>query len=115
MLIEIVYVLFLMYSWFETDFFIQYSRLLGMSEKFKINDWERWREKYPRVGYLDYLSTRHRNFFTKLVSCKQCICFWFSILVCHFGTSLINVPIVYLGSIFMYNFYVWILWKLRKF
>lgn len=114
MLLEIIFVVFLMYCWFDTDFFIEYSRFFGLSNKFKISDWEKWREKYPKVGYLDYISTRHRNFTTKLISCRQCVCFWMALLVSHFGIGIIYLPIIYLSSLFIYNLYVFIIWKLKK-
>ena len=113
-MLSILYVVFLMYVWFDTNFFVDYSKLLGVSKFVKIDDWENWREKFPRVSYLDYLSTRHRNFITKLISCKQCLCFWFTIIICFLFDSFIDIVLVYMASLIVYNIYVWLLWKLKK-
>lgn len=113
-MLSILYVVFLMYVWFETDFLVDYSKLFGITKSMKIDDWESWRELYPRVGYFEYLSSRHRGFFTKLISCKQCLCFWFTIIISYLLDNLIYIPLTYMGSLIIYNIYVWLLWKLKK-
>ena len=113
-MIEILCVVFFMYVWFETDALVDYGRALRLNKFLDLDGWEKWRDKYPRVGYLEYLSSRHRGFFTKLVSCRSCLNFWLSAIVCHFGIGILWTPAVYLASLFAYNLYVFLLWKLRK-
>jgi hypothetical protein len=113
-MIEVLFVVFFMYVWFETDAFVDYGRALRLTKFLYIDDWDVWREKYPRVTYLQYVSSRHRGFFTKLMSCKSCLCFWLSALACHFGVGILWTPAVYLASLFAYNLYVFLLWKFRK-
>lgn len=113
-MIEILYVVFFMYVWFETDALVDYGRALRLTKLLNIDQWETWREKYPRVGYLEFVSVRYRSFMTKLISCKSCLCFWLSIVSCHFGVGVQWTPAVYLASLFAYNLYVFLLWKFRK-
>lgn len=114
-MIEFLCVVFFMYIWFETDFMVDYGRVLGLSKWMNISNWEEWREKRPKTGYLEYLSVRHRNFFTKLISCKSCLCFWLSLITSYFGVGIIWTPVIYLSSLLVYNIYVWLLWKLRRY
>ncbi len=113
-MIEILCVVFFMYVWFETDALVDYSRALGLTRFMKMDMWDEWRNKHPRTGYLEYLLIAHRGFFTKLVSCRTCLSFWLSVVVCHFGVGVLWAPAVYLSSLLLYNLYVWLLWKLRK-
>jgi len=82
LMIQIFWVVFLLFIWFNTDAFIQYSKIIGLSRLFKINDWEDYRLESPRITYLEYLTLKNRGFFTKLISCKPCLTFWLSIISC---------------------------------
>ena len=113
-MIEVLFVVFFMFVWFETDALVDYGRALGLTRLLKIDLWEQWRQRHPRTGYLSYLMVAHRNFFTKLANCERCLAFWLSLVASHFGTGILWTPAVYLGSLLAYNIYVWILWKLRK-
>ena len=113
-MIEVLFVVFFMFVWFETDFLVDYGRALGLSRLLHIDKWEEWRERRPRDGYLAFLASSRRGFFTKLMNCERCLCFWMSLLACHFGVGLLWTPLVYLSSLLGYNIYVWILWKLRR-
>lgn len=120
MLMSFLFVVFFMYVWFDTDVFVDYSRMLGFSEVFHIKEWDEWRVSKPKTGYLEFLSARKRGFFVKLISCKHCLCFWFSVFFCYCFSSensfaLDWLPMIYLGSYLGYNLYVWILWKLRRY
>ena len=114
MLMSILYVVFFMYVWFDTDAFVDYSRLLGMAKTFLIKDWDEWRLEKPRTRYLDFLVSRRPSFLVRLVCCRHCLCFWLSAVACHFGIGLLWTPAVYLASYAGYNIYTWIIWRLRK-
>lgn len=113
-MIEVLFVVFFVFVWFETDVLVDYGRAFGLSRLMRIDDWEAWRDKHPRTGYLDYLMVRHRGFFTKLINCERCLSFWLSLFACHFGMGILWTPAVYLASLLGYNLFVWILWKLRR-
>jgi hypothetical protein len=103
MIIQIFYVVFLLYMWFDTDGFIEYSKLFRLDRRFKINMWMEYREINPKMNYLSYLRLKHSNFFTRLISCKQCLCFWLVLLFCMIFGNFVYFPIIYMMSYLIYN------------
>lgn len=101
-IVQIFYVVFLLYMWFETDGFIEYSKLLGLGKKFKITLWEEYREINPRLDYLSYIRLKHSSFLVRLVSCKQCFCFWMVLFSFLFFGNILYFPIVYMMSYLIY-------------
>ncbi len=112
--LQAVFVVFFMYIWFDTSALVDYARWLGLSRWLGIDDWEAYREKNPKMEYLSY-KAKNGGFFWKMVSCKQCLCFWITFLSCVPDLSYIWFPAVYLGAFLAYNIYVHILWKLRRY
>jgi hypothetical protein len=98
MLIQIFWVVFILFIWFNTDAFIQYGKLLKLDKLTKINLWESYRLTNPKITYLEYLSIKHRGFFTKLITCKPCLNFWITLIICLFFDSLIQFPVIYMLS-----------------
>jgi hypothetical protein len=103
MIIEIFWIVFILFIWFNTDAFIQYSKLFRLDRKFKISDWESYRISNPKIDYIEYISIRHRNFFTKLISCKPCFNFWITLIFCILFNSLILYPLIYILSYIIYK------------
>ena len=103
LMIQIFWVVFLLFIWFNTDAFIQYSKIIGLSRLFKINDWEDYRLESPRITYLEYLTLKNRGFFTKLISCKPCLTFWITITICLIFNSLVLFPVIYMLSYIIYK------------
>lgn len=103
MFIQIFYAAFFMYVWFETDAFVEYSRLLRLSRIFRIDDWTEYRAVNPKIGYLEYLSVKHPGFFSKLISCRPCLLFWISVACSAIFTSVLFFPFVYLTSYAIYS------------
>lgn len=58
---------FLLYIWFQTDFFPYY---------FKKIDYFNYLEEGIFISYPDYLFINNPNFWTKLFSCPTCLLFW---------------------------------------
>ena len=46
MILQIFYITFVLFIWFETDAFISYSKLLRLSHFFKIDKWEEYKREY---------------------------------------------------------------------
>ena len=67
-MLAISWIILLMFLWFNTDFVISYSKVFRLQNKFKISDWEKYRQTNPRIKYLEYLRLKHTNFFTKFIS-----------------------------------------------
>lgn len=103
MVIQIFYVVFLLYMWFETDGFIEYSKLFRLDKKFKINLWMEYRQINPKIDYLSYLRLKHNSFFIRLISCRPCLCFWIVFLTLFIFGNLFSFPLVYIMSYLIYN------------
>lgn len=97
-MISIFWCVFLLFIWFKTDFFIQYSQLFGLSNRFKITDWQKYRISNPKISYLEYLSIKKKNFFTKLISCQPCILFWIVLIISIINNHLYYFPLIYILS-----------------
>lgn len=102
-MIEISWIILLMFMWFNTDFFISYSKLLKLQNRFKISNWELYRQTNPKLKYLEYLRLKHPSFITKLISCKPCLNFWVCFFICILFGSLFLFPFYYLVSYIIYN------------
>jgi hypothetical protein len=102
-MILIFWCVFLLFIWFKTDFFISYGRLLGLKNLLKIEKWEEYRILNPKISYLEYLSIKHRNFFTKLISCVVCILFWIVLTVCLLTHNLYYLPVIYIISYLIFK------------
>ena len=108
---QIFYVIFLLFIWFNTDAFISYSKLFRLSKLFKIDMWEQYRMINPKMDYISYIRNKHTNFFTKLITCKPCLTFWFVLISCYFFINLFYFPMIYIISYSIYT----LLCKLLKF
>ena len=102
MIIQIFFVVFFMHLWFETDAFVEYSKLFRLDKKFKINDWEKYREINPKLDYLGYLRLKHSSFFIRLITCKFCLCIWICLIFCLFSNFLL-FPLIYVLSYSIYS------------
>jgi hypothetical protein len=98
MLIQIFWVVFILFIWFNTDAFIQYGKLLKLDKLTKIDLWESYRLTNPKITYLEYISIKHRGFFTKLITCRVCLNFWITLIICLLFDSLIELPVIYMLS-----------------
>jgi hypothetical protein len=111
MFLQVFYVVFLMFIWFKTDAFIDYSKLFKLSKLFKIEDWNEYRIINPKIEYLDYLKIKKKSFFTKLIGCEYCLLFWVVLFSCIFNNNINYLPFIYVVSILIYR----LLCKLVKF
>lgn len=103
--LNISWIVFIMFIWFNTDAFIWWSKLFKIDKIFKIPNWNNYRLSInPKLKYLDYLVLKHLNFFTKLLSCKPCILFWVTLISLVIGPSkVVSIPIYYLISYVIYT------------
>ncbi len=103
MIVQIFWVVLILFIWFSTDAFIQYSKVLKLSKYFRIEEWESYRISNPKIGYLDYLVLKHKSFFTKLISCKPCFNFWITLTICLIFGTLVYYPVIYISSYIIYK------------
>lgn len=110
MFLQVFYVVFLMFIWFKTDFFIEYSKLFKLNKIFKIDNWDDYKNINPKIAYLEYLRIKFPNFFIKIITCEYCLLFWIVLLSCLFFKNFIYTPLIYIVCIIIYK----LLWKLVK-
>ena len=108
---QIFYIIFILFIWFNTDAFISYSKLFGLSKLFKIDKWEEYRMINPKIDYFNYLRIKKLNFFIRLITCKPCLNFWLVLISCIIISDLIYLPMIYIISYSIYN----LLCRLLKF
>lgn len=108
MIFEIFWVVFLLFIWFETDAFIQYSKLFRLTKITKIESWENYKLTNSQISYLDYILIKHKGFFSKLICCQPCLTFWLTFIVKLFFISefeffVATFPITYILSYVIYK------------
>jgi len=102
-LIQISYVVFFLYMWFDTDGFVEYSKAFGLEKRFKIDLWEKYREINPKMDYLGYIRIKHDGFFVRLIGCRQCLCFWAVLASCAAFSDFFYFPAIYMASYMIYR------------
>lgn len=107
MFLQVFYIVFLMFVWFKTDFFIEYSKLLKLSKLFKIQKWSEYRNINPKISYLEFIRIKHSSFLIKIITCEYCLLFWLVLISCLFMKNIIWTPFIYVMSLLIYK----LLWK----
>ncbi len=103
-ILQIFWVNFILFIWFETDGFIEYCKLFRIHKIFKIDRFETYKkESNPNITYLSYIRQKHQSFISRLVSCVPCLNFWIVLFVCYIFSSLLLYPLVYLISYVVYK------------
>ncbi len=86
---------------YETDFFVQYAKLFGLTKVFGIDRYEKHLENMDDT-YWEWLVFEKRTFIRKLLSCPFCSGFWLNVGVYYFyqniGVLILNLWI----SLFLY-------------
>jgi len=90
--------------WFHTEALTEYAKLFGLSNLFKITEFENDCKNDFSLTYLSWLRTKHQNFFTKLITCPWCIGFWFLLTTSLFLSTLYIFPVIYVFTIVIYMF-----------
>lgn len=71
---------FILFIWFESDVIVTFINLFKLNKKFYIEEYKKEKlEIAENLHYLDFLHIRKSNFFTKLISCPICLCFWLTL------------------------------------
>ena len=103
-ILQVFWVNFILFIWFETDGFIEYSKLFRLHKLFKVDRFEVYKkESNPNISYHSYLRQKHKSFISKMVTCVPCLNFWIVLITCLVFKSLIIYPILYLVSYVIYK------------
>ena len=89
--------------WFETDAFIHYARVFGLSLRFHIVAYEDDLLR-DQVDYLDFLRIKYpHSFWINLVTCPTCLSVWLAAIVTLSGSiSFFYFPLVNLISLSLF-------------
>lgn len=108
----IFYVVFILVIWFESDIVQTIAKLTHSKKLLKIHEFEKYKiEEDPLSNYANFLYSKYPGYFTKLISCPICLCFWSTLISCNilvfgFGYqqvfSLLIFPINYVCSLLLY-------------
>ena len=96
---QIMWVNLFMFIWFHTDAFCDYFKSFDF---LKIKDYKKYLDMNRRITYPEYLFLQKQTFFTKLISCKPCSLFWFTIFT-SFIFSFSSFASVYVCSYVIYR------------
>lgn len=92
--------------WFNTDAFVEYSRILRLNHLFKIDKFDEAYKNDFELTYLLYLRRDHNCFFVRLITCPTCLAFWLSLIGSITSDVGFSMPFVYLLSVFLYYLFV---------
>lgn len=98
--------------WFESDIVQTIGKLTKTRNLLKLPEFEKYKlEEDIMSNYANFLYIRYPGYFTKLLSCPICLCFWSTLintlsLVTYLGYpvtySIILFPINYIFSLLLY-------------
>jgi len=102
-IITITWSIFILFIWFKTNAFVEYCKVLRLGKILKINNWEVYRLETTNLKYLEYISLKHKNFITSLISCVDCILVWIVLINSIIFDTIYYYPITYIISYFLYK------------
>ena len=92
----ICFVSFFLLMWFESDIIQTIGKLTNTRNFLKIPEFEKYKlEEDIMSNYANFLYTKYPGYFTKLISCPICLCFWTNL-------SILTVCILYIGYPYQY-------------
>lgn len=110
-------VAFILLIWFESDLVQTITKLTGTRNLFKIPEFEKYKiEEDVMSNYANFLYTKYPGYFTKLVSCPICLCFWSTLLICGSTINYLGYPLYYTFLLLPINyiFSLYLYLKIRK-
>ena len=89
---------------YETDFFVQYAKLLRLNKPLGIDEYEK--HTLTPVGgedsYWEWLAFEKQTFLTKLLSCPLCTGFWLNVIAYFFHKEVGLLLVSLWLSLFLY-------------
>lgn len=98
----------LLIIWFNTDAFVEYSTLFRLPFV-KIKEYLKAKDRDCTLTYHTFLLFNYNNFFSRLITCPICTCFWLSFIVnIVTDKKIIEYPIIFICSLYLYELYNYI-------
>ena len=91
-----VYNFLILVIWFNTNAFVEYCYILNIEKLTKAEEFTNFNiDNNISLHYTGFLQLNYDNFFTRLISCPICLCFWLNIFYLLNSTNDQN-PLPYL-------------------
>ena len=103
---------FILFIWFESDVIVTLINIFKLDKKLFLEEYKK--EKLAiseELHYLDFLHVRKANFFTKLISCPICLCFWLTLIQSLLKYDSLKLCILMFGLNYFINLVVYLLVK----
>lgn len=92
----IFFVSFVLTIWFESDIVYTIGRLFKTEKLLKIHEFVKYKLEVDALSnYPNFLYGKYPGYFTKLISCPLCLCFWLTLLTTNILVFLYGMPQYY--------------------
>lgn len=103
---------FILFIWFESDIIVTLINIFKLDKKLFIEEYKKERlEISDKLHYLDFLHVRKANFFTKLISCPICLCFWLTLIQSLLKYQNLHMCVYMFGINYIINLVVYLFIK----
>jgi hypothetical protein len=103
---------FILFIWFESDIAVTLIKIFKLEGKLFIKEYEKERLETPeKLHYIDFLHITKGSFFTKLISCPICLCFWLTVAQCTLKYNSLTELVFMFGLNYFINLTIYLLVK----
>jgi len=101
----ICFISFILTIWFESDIVQTFAKITRTRNLFKLSEFEKYKlEEDVMCNYPNFLYTKYTGYFTKLISCPICLCFWSTLFLLSSLIFYIGYPAYYIIILFPINY-----------
>jgi len=101
----IFWISFMMVIWFESDIIQTIANLTNTRNLLKINEFHKYKMEVDVMSsYPDFLHSMYPGYFTKLISCPICLCFWSTLITSNLLVYGVGYSQIYSLLIFSINY-----------
>ena len=101
----ICFITFILTIWFESDIVQTIGKLTNTRNLLKLPEFEKYKlEEDVMSNYANFLYEKYPGYFTKLISCPICLCFWNNLLIISSSVLYIGYPLIFILILFPVNY-----------
>jgi len=98
-----VYNFLILVIWFNTNAFVEYCYILNVEKFTKAEEFTNFNiDNNISLHYTGFLQLNYDNFFTRLISCPICLCFWLNIFYLLKHQNLLTFASSFCLSLFLF-------------
>lgn len=96
---------FILVIWLNSDIVHTIAKLTNTKRLLKIDEYQLYKSTVdPMSTYPNFLYAEYPGYFTKLISCVICLCFWSSLFSVGILLLVLNYPLYYAIMLFPINY-----------